>query len=67
MECLCQQAGIKTVRLPEGLRLRQLGDLLVAVNYAATSVNLSRLLEEHAFDLSELPPAGVAFSHCEDR
>ena len=66
MELLCQQAGIKTVRLPEGLRLRQLGDLFVAVNYAPTSVSLNGLLEDHEFDISDLPPAGVAFSHFDD-
>ncbi len=34
------RTGSKTVRLPAGLRLRQLGDLLVAVNYAPISVRV---------------------------
>jgi beta-galactosidase len=61
----CEQAGIKTYDLPDGLRLRRRGDVMFVINYEAMPVNLS----DHLGDMSgvsfliggvELQPAGVA-------
>lgn len=45
---LAAEVGLKTVNLPDGLRVRQLGDKVVALNYA-----------DHAYDLPQLE--GVEF------
>ena len=61
----CEQAGIKSYDLPEGLRVRRRGDVMFAINYEASPVNLG----DHLRDVSrmsfliggpQLPPAGVA-------
>ena len=36
MELLCRKAGLSTIELPEGVRLRRRGDLIFAFNYAET-------------------------------
>jgi len=37
MELLCRKAGLSTIELPKGVRLRRRGDLTFAFNYAETS------------------------------
>ncbi len=37
MGLLCRKAGLSTIELPEGVRLRRRGDLSFAFNYAVTS------------------------------
>ena len=37
MGLLCRKAGLSTIELPEGVRLRRRGDLTFAFNYAETS------------------------------
>ena len=37
MGLLCRKAGLSTIELPEGVRLRRRGDLIFAFNYAETS------------------------------
>jgi beta-galactosidase len=61
----CAQAGIETCILPDGLRLRQRGDVMFAINYDAVALSL----DDYLGDLSnrifliggpKLAPAGVA-------
>lgn len=58
---LAAAAGLDTVDLPEGLRLRRAGSLRFAFNYGGTAAALPDAVEG-AFLIGErsLPPAGVA-------
>ncbi len=62
MKLLCEQGGISTVDLPKGLRLRQWGDKVVAMNYSLDTIDLRPFKDFVELDVAELPPAGVAFS-----
>lgn len=58
---LCAGQGIKTVLLPNGLRLRQMGQQVLAFNYGATAVSLAGLARLYRFAEQELAGTGVAF------
>lgn len=60
MELLCQKAGLPTVRLPQGLRIREWGDSYVAMNYSSETVSLSDLDGIASFQQDSLEAAGVA-------
>lgn len=62
LEPLCAELGLTTVRLPDGLRLRQLGSGVVAFNYATEDYDLS-LLKGFRFDRAEIKAADLAFGH----
>ncbi|KAB0679382.1 beta-galactosidase [Aureimonas leprariae] len=59
---LAERAGLATLDLPEGLRLRRSGKLTHCFNYGDAPVRLSQHGIEGAFVLGadELPPSGVA-------
>lgn len=59
-EALCQAQGLATVRLPDGLRLRQLGDKIIAINYAAIPSDLTSLNQYAHFDVASLEAAALA-------
>jgi beta-galactosidase len=61
----CQTQAIPVVALPAGLRLRQRGNLMVAINYEAYGLDLCHILEgASSFDYviggPDMPAAGVA-------
>lgn len=60
LEPLCNELGLTTVRLPEGLRLRQLGQGVVAFNYSTEDYDLSAL-KGFSFDRTEIKSADIAF------
>ena len=60
LEPLCHELGLTTIRLPDGLRLRQLGQGVVAFNYASETYDLS-LLTGFSFDKTEVKAADLAF------
>jgi beta-galactosidase len=63
MQGLAETAGLDPVELPEGLRLRRLGDVRFAFNYAPEAVSLAGVAPPDAAYLlggATLDPAGVA-------
>ncbi|MFN7606636.1 MAG: beta-galactosidase [Hyphomonadaceae bacterium] len=61
----CEQLGLATFSLPDGLRLRQRGAFMFAINYEAEPVRLSdHMVDAEKFDYviggPDLPAAGVA-------
>ncbi len=63
MQQVCAHAGLATVVLPEGLRLRTCGTEIFAFNYAADSVSLEMLSGVYDFQAKQLAAAGVAQGH----
>ncbi len=61
LEPICQALGLQTVRLPEGLRLRQTGDGLMAFNYAPETVSLAPLKAVYTCEQDTLEAAGVCW------
>ncbi len=61
MEALCQDAGIETLRLPPGLRLRRCGELRFAFNYGTGEVTVPAPADAtFVLGARELLRAGVA-------
>jgi beta-galactosidase len=61
----CEELGLATLSLPDGLRLRQRGAFLFAINFEAEPVRLSdHIVDAEKFDYviggPDLPAAGVA-------
>lgn len=61
----CAERGLAVLALPDGLRLRQRGNIQFAINYEATPVNLADYVPgatslDFVIGGVELPPAGVA-------
>lgn len=59
-ESLCEQLKLPTVRLSGGLRFRQLGDKVVAINYSTEPYDLG-FYKSFSFDETEIQPASIAF------
>ncbi len=59
---LARRAGLETLRLPDGLRLRRAGDLLFAFNYSGTTINVAAFVKDKpcVFGSAQLEPSGVA-------
>lgn len=67
MTTVATEAGLSVRPLPEGLRLRRVGNLQFAFNYAAHSVSICGVLPEQAICMVggvELEPAAVAVWRC---
>lgn len=62
LEPLCHELGLTTLRLPDGLRLRQLGQGIIAFNYSREDYDLTSLAGFN-FDRAKLKPADLAFGH----
>jgi hypothetical protein len=61
----CEDLSLATLSLPDGLRLRQRGAFMFAINYEAEPVRLSdHIVDAEKFDYviggPDLPAAGVA-------
>ena len=59
MQRVCADAGLATIELPEGLRLRVCGEKVFAFNYAADKVSLHDLQADFSFPVTELEAAGL--------
>ncbi|GIU66505.1 beta-galactosidase trimerization domain-containing protein [Candidatus Phycosocius spiralis] len=65
LSCCCDTQSIPVVALPSGLRLRQRGNLMLAINYEMCTLDLGHILEgASSFDYviggPDMPAAGVA-------
>ena len=62
IERLCATAGLETLSLPDGLRIRRRGEYLFAFNYGETAIDLDAVGLSGAllFGENALPPSGVA-------
>ncbi|WP_020395124.1 hypothetical protein [Thiolinea disciformis] len=58
---LCKELQIPHVDLPDGVKVRQLGDRMIAINYSATAQDLSALKPLFHFEHDSMSAANVAF------
>lgn len=61
LQTLCHEVNLNTVVLPDGLRLRQLGNKILAINYAAQEQDLTALSSVAMFKQAKVAAADVAF------
>lgn len=59
-QALCAELGLATVALPDGLRLRQLGDKIIAINYADKEQDLSGLSRVYKFKHGMVSAADIS-------
>ncbi len=59
---LARQAGLETLRLPDGLRVRRAGGLLFAFNYSDAAIDVRKHVKASACRMGDfvLEPSGVA-------
>ena len=57
---LCDELGLITVNLPDGLRLRQWGEGVLAFNYSTENYDLTAL-SGFSFDQAEIKAADISF------
>ncbi|HPY40703.1 MAG TPA: beta-galactosidase, partial [Thiolinea sp.] len=59
-QTLCEEVELPTMELPDGLRLRQLGDKVIAINYADQEQDLSGLARLFHFKEGKVKAADMA-------